>query len=287
MSNSEHPPSRVNRRQFLKLGAATVGSALVASSTFLLIRNESDQPVVESLEVAIRGLHPALDGFTIAVLSDFHLYPYTKLPLIDRTVAMTNALRPDVTVLLGDYVWHDVEAIFDLAPALAGLNARHGIFAIIGNHDIWTNVDVIITGLAEAGIPLLRNAGVPLQQGKGALWLAGLDDGWSGEPDLDAALEGRSAEMNSVLLLHEPDLATEFGANGRFDLQLSGHSHGGQVRLPLFGAPALPYLGWEYDMGLYRVGDMWLYTNRGLGCTNIPVRYNCAPEITHITLTQT
>ena len=225
-----------------------------------------------------------MDGFTIAVLADFHLYPLTQLDLIKKAVTMANALKPDLTVLLGDYVWRDVEAIFDLAPVLAGLNAAHGVFATTGNHDYWTDIEVISLGLKEAGLPLLINQGVPISVGDKGLYLAGLDDSWSGEPDLQATMQDLTPGATTVLLAHEPDPADKHSLDQRIALQLSGHSHGGQVRFPGVGALILPYLAWKYDMGLYKVNDMWLYTNRGLGVTNEPVRFNCPPEITEITL---
>ena len=111
-----------------------------------------------------------------------------------------------------------------------------------------------------------------------------MDDGWGGKPDLNAALENAPPDATVILLFHEPDLADDISLDPRVSLQLAGHSHGGQIRLPLVGAPLLPYLSWKYDQGLYKVRDMWLYTNRGIGVTNIPLRYNCTPEITLITL---
>lgn len=133
-------------------------------------------------------------------------------------------------------------------------------------------------------MPVLVNQGVNITAGGESLYLAGLDDGWSGKPDLKTALEKAPADAPVILLLHEPDLADEVSKDPRISLQLAGHSHGGQIRFPYIGAPILPYLAWKYDMGLYRVKDMWLYTNRGIGVTNEPIRYNCAPEITQFTL---
>ncbi|GAB4432002.1 MAG: hypothetical protein Kow0031_13290 [Anaerolineae bacterium] len=261
-----------------------MGATVAAGTAYFSLQDESNEPVVDRVQIPVKNLPAAIEGFTIAVMADFHLYPFTQLELIDRAVAMANALNPDVAVLLGDFVWHEVEAIFDLAPALAGLNPRHGIFTILGNHDIWTDVEVIKTGLAEARLPLLVNQGLSLPVGGSQLYLAGLDDGWSGQPDLPAALDGAPADAPVVLLYHEPDLANDTSLDGRVALQLSGHSHGGQVR-PLLRKPLItPYLSWDYDMGLYQVNDMWLYVNRGLGTTNVPVRINCPPEITEITL---
>ena len=275
---------QLNRRKFLALSAAAVSSTVAAGVTYLNLNNEVDEPVVDRVQIPLPNLAPALEGFTIAVLADFHLYPFTQLELIQRTVAMTNRLKPDLTVLLGDYVWHEVEAVFDLAPVLAGLDAPHGVFSILGNHDLWTEVEVVKTSLAEARLPLLVNQGLPITVGRAALYLAGLDDGWSGQPDLAATLAESPAGAPVILLAHEPDLADDFSLDGRVSLQLSGHSHGGQIRTRARGALITPYLSWKYDQGLYNVNKMWLYTNRGIGVTNVPVRYNCPPEITEITL---
>ncbi len=275
---------KITRRRLLATSGAVVGGALAAGVGYLTWHNEADQPVVEPVQIALQNLPPALEGFTIALLSDFHLYPFTQLDLIRRAVDLTNSLKPDLILLLGDYVWRDVEAIFDLAPVLAGLNARYGLFSILGNHDLWTDVAVVKAGLAQARLPLLVNQGLTISAGKGSFYLAGVDDIWSGQPDLEAALEAAPAETPVILLAHEPDPADNFSLNKRVTLQLSGHSHGGQIRLPGAGALITPYLSWKYDMGLYDVNGMWLYTNRGIGVTNVPLRYNCAPEITEITL---
>ena len=116
------------------------------------------------------------------------------------------------------------------------------------------------------------------------IFLAGLDDGWSGQPDLNLALQNLSPGIPTILLMHEPDFADIFSKDKRVSLQLSGHTHGGQVRIPGLGAIVLPDYGKKYEQGLYRVKDMWLYTNRGIGVIWPAVRFNCRPEITEITL---
>ena len=256
-----------------------------ASAGYIYLNNESETIVVERITIAIPGLKESLEGFTIAQISDIHLLPMTQPEHVANGVAITNSLNPDLTLLTGDYIWTDIEAMHALSPIIANLDARYGVYTSLGNHDLWIDVNVIKQGLEEAGLPLLVNEGVPISVGKEILYLAGVDDGWSGQPDLHAALEGAPPDVPVVLMAHEPDMADTFARDGRVALQLSGHSHGGQVRLPGIGAIALPYLGWKYDQGLYKVSDMWLYTNRGLGITNIALRFNCPPEITQFTLT--
>lgn len=241
---------------------------------------------MERLTLPIRGLHPALEGFRIVQLSDFHLYPYTQIGFLRQVIAEATALQPDLIVLTGDYVTLDAEAIHELAPALAGLNARHGVYAVLGNHDLWTNRHMIEAGFAQERLPLLVNERVPISVGAGRLHLAGLDDGWSGQADLRTALEGAPLDEPVLLLVHEPDLFDQYVQDPRVVIQLSGHSHGGQVRITSGKPRILPYLGRKYEQGLYQVNGAWLYTNRGLGYTSVPVRINCSPEITEITLTR-
>lgn len=286
MKNNGQTMQRFSRRRFFALTGLAAAGTLVAGSTYLYFNDESEQLSVEKVTLPIAGLAPSLDGFRIAQLSDIHLYPLTQLDIVERAVALTNELQPDLTVLTGDFVWHDVDAIFDLAPVINLLQAKHGVYAIRGNHEIWTNPAVIQAGFDETDIPLLVNQGVTITEGNGSLFLAGLDDGWSGEPDLDSAMTNAPKDAPVVLLIHEPDLADQYSLDPRIALQLAGHSHGGQIRLPRRGAVILPYLARKYDMGLYKVRDMWLYTNRGIGVTNEPVRLNCPPEITEITLTR-
>ena len=137
-------------------------------------------------------------------------------------------------------------------------------------------------GLAEQGIELLHNQGVLLNDGQ--LLLAGVDDLWSGEPDAEAALANWREGVPTILLAHEPDFADQFLADGRIQLQLSGHTHGGQVRMPGVGPLVLPRYGQKYHNGLYRVGQGQVYTNRGIGVIDPAVRLNCPPEITEFVL---
>ena len=284
--NSKQKSPLMTRRRFMALGGAmaVVGAGVAVASAHIIRNDESQHIVVDTVQIPVKNLGAELEGFTIAVLADFHLYPLTKIELIHQAVAIANNLQPDLTVILGDYVWHEVEAIWDLAPALAGLNAKHGVFSIIGNHDIWTDIDIVTAGLTKSGLEILKNEGFPITVGKSSFYLAALDDGWSGNPDINAAMANWSEGQPTVLLLHEPDLADTYSKDKRIVLQLSGHSHAGQIRFPRVGALILPYLGWKYDMGLYNVNDMWLYTNRGIGVTNEPIRYNCPPEVTEIKL---
>ncbi len=274
----------MTRRDFLKFSSLAAAGGLITATTAALFNDESNTLSIEHITIPIPNLQPALEGFKIVQMSDIHLYPFTKLELVQRAVQVSNSLKPDITVLTGDYVWRNLSAIDDLTPALAELDAKYGVFATMGNHDYWLNVEVIKDSFKSVGLPVLENQGVTFNVGGAPLHLAGLDDGWSGNPDLEAAMQGAPEGAPVVLLMHEPDLADIYSQDPRISLQLSGHTHGGQIRIPGIGALVHPHLGKKYDFGLYNVNGMWLYTNRGIGCISEPIRLNCPPEISEFTL---
>jgi uncharacterized protein len=273
----------LSRRGFLKVGGITVAS-LTALALGLRSLDESHDPVIDKISFPIKGLHPALDGFTIVQMTDIHLRPYTQPALVRRAVAMANQLQPDLIVLTGDYVWRVREAAYEIAPLLSKLNAKYGVYSVLGNHDYWLDISALKSAFKASNLPILINQGLAIGVGDAVLFLAGMDDGWAGHPDLKLALDQAPSAAPVILLLHEPDLADETLHDPRISLQLSGHTHGGQVIIP--GRPPFfhPYLGKKYPAGLYKVENSWLYTNRGLGCTSIPLRINCPPEITQFTL---
>jgi hypothetical protein len=274
----------MTRRDFLKFSSLAAAGGLITATTAALFNDESNTLSIEHITIPIPNLQPALEGFKIVQMSDIHLYPFTKLELVQRAVQVSNSLKPDITVLTGDYVWRNLSAINDLTPALAELDAKYGVFATMGNHDYWLNVEVIKDSFKSVGLPVLENQGVTFNVGGAPLHLAGLDDGWSGNPDLEAAMQGVPEGAPVVLLMHEPDVADIYSQDPRISLQLSGHTHGGQIRIPGIGALVHPHLGKKYDFGLYNVNGMWLYTNRGIGCISEPIRLNCPPEISEFTL---
>jgi len=275
----------MTRRRFLRWLGLTAGS--IGAVSFGGWRYAWDvEPwwlTLEQVTVPIAELPPALEGLTIAQLSDLHWSEDVKEGHIARAVDMTVEAQPDLIVLTGDHVTHSAHYITDCARELARLTAPHGVYAILGNHDHWTDARVVRIGLEEVGLPVLLNANVRIPVGDADLWLAGVDDVWERHADVDRALKDIPPGAVTVLLAHEPDYADQ-AAGREVALQLSGHSHGGQVRLPLFGAPVLPRWGRKYPYGLRRVDDMWLYTNRGVGLIQPAVRLNCRPEVTLIQL---
>jgi uncharacterized protein len=274
----------LDRRTFLKTAGLVATSSLALIAGGYLVLDESREPVVERVVIPIQGLHPALEGFTILQLSDIHLLPYTRAGLIKKVIGIANSLKPDLVVLTGDYVWQGREAIYELPPLLASLNARFGVYSVMGNHDYWMDIKALRAEFTRNRLPILDNQGVSIVEGKGSFYLAGMDDGWSGQPDFRKAVEGAPASDPIILLLHEPDLVDQTSRYPRISLQLSGHTHGGQVLLKGENPPIKPYLGKKYVQGLYRVRNTWQYTSRGIGVISVPLRINCPPEITLLTL---
>jgi predicted MPP superfamily phosphohydrolase len=236
---------------------------------------------LRQVDVPIPDLPTNLNGFTIVQLSDLHRGPVMTQEDITQAVELALRQEADLIVLTGDYVSSSADYAPSCAEALSPLVASGGVLACLGNHDHWTNAAAVTGALTDVGITVLRNAAREVAD---ELWVAAVDDVWEEHADLDKALERVPAGATVVLLAHEPDYADEIATDGRVSLQLSGHSHGGQVRLPFAEPLALPYLAQKYHSGQYRVDDMWLYVNRGVGMIRPAVRFNCRPEVTLLTL---
>jgi predicted MPP superfamily phosphohydrolase len=194
-------------------------------------------------------------------------------------------------VVTGDFVSHPfgrpngrrgalyAEPCADVLSKIVGVP----VLTILGNHDHWNDAHIVEGALHDRGITVLRNNAVPLERGRGRIWIAGIDDALVQAADLGKALSDVPTSETTILLAHEPDFA-DYATRFPVDLQLSGHSHGGQVRLPGIGAVVLPAMAEKYPLGLNRVGALQVYTNRGLGVINPPVRFLCPPEVTFVTL---
>lgn len=247
------------------------------------------------LEIPLKRLPEAFYGFTIAQLSDFHYDQFYSAGVVRRAIEIVNGLQPDLIVLTGDFMtvsfveWHlhhrtlPVPEVEACAKDLATLRSKYGILSVLGNHDIVANRGKITDTLQGHGIPVLRNRAVPIEKDGARIWIAGIDDILEGRPDIEAMLHGVPPSETVVSLVHEPDFADMIAAYP-VDLQLSGHSHGGQIWLPVIGAPWLPDLAEKYPRGLRQIRGLMLYTNMGLGTIRVPVRFHCPPEITLITL---
>ncbi len=262
-----------------------------AGFTYASVR-ETTRIVTENVEFRLRRLGPEFDGLRVVQISDLHFRPYTGEREIAATVRAVNNAQPDVVVITGDFVtstWifhlgrRSADGIEDCAQILEGLHAPLGVYAILGNHDWGTDPDRIAEALRGAGITVLRNEAIPIERGKSRLWIAGTDCAFVKQADMERTLSPIRDNDAVLLLAHEPDFA-DYAARYPVDLQLSGHSHGGQIVPPLVGPPHLPRLGKKYVRGKYKVGNMNLYTNRGVGVVGIPLRYQAAPEVTLLRL---
>jgi predicted MPP superfamily phosphohydrolase len=240
--------------------------------------------VLERRMIRLPRLTPALDGFRIALMSDHHLFPFPPRELLEQAVEQANALHSDLILLGGDYVCTDVESIRELAPILGRLNAKYGVFAILGNYDCWLEPGLICAQPAAQSIEVLVNRGVHVGPSAGRFLLAGLDSVWKGAPDPIRAFAGCRETDTALALVHEPDHFPAMVKLTPVQLQLSGHSHGGQVRIPALGPVILPPCGRIYHTGLYELNGRFVYTGRGLGMVELPLRFNCPPELIDIIL---
>jgi predicted MPP superfamily phosphohydrolase len=249
---------------------------------------------ITKLDIPMLGLPEALDGLTIAQLSDFHLGPYVPIEDVRHSVEVANNLAADLIVITGDFVYQSASYSAACCEELAALNTRYGVFAVLGNHDVWTDPEIVVSNLSSAGIDLIRNDIRRLGPENQNLWLLGVEDKgetggsfsefksiWQTTADnLGVLLEEIPADEPRLLLVHNPDF-TEMLPEKRIDLTLCGHSHGGQVRLPFFGAPIVPsFFGQKYVSGLVHGPVTKVYINRGIGLIPPPVRINSRPEIT-------
>ena len=239
---------------------------------------------VTPVTVPLPNLPPAFDGYRIVHLSDIHLGTGLTPQYLRAVVQTANRERPDLLVLTGDLISIRGNGIEDAGAALAKLHAPDGVWAILGNHDYAASPRWIAALLDDAGIRLMINEHHVLRRGDDRLLLVGIDDVVRGMPDLCAALADAPEGVPAVLLAHEPDYAFTAAADPRITLQLSGHTHGGQVRLPGFGSLILPVMGHSFAAGLHRVHHLTVYITTGIGTGFFSFRFNCRPEIAVLTL---
>ena len=275
----------MHRRSFLRnalgLGAAAVAVPTVAVSYGFA---EATRLHIDRQTLAVPRLPAAFRGKTVAFVTDIHHGPFVSEADVASVVRTTMALAPDVIVLGGDYSHRDGKFIAPCFELLAALTAPLGVYGVLGNHDYAHGLAETRAGMRQAGVTELTNRGVPLEVGGERLHLAGVDDLWHGRPDAEAALRGVAASDACVLVSHNPDFA-ETLRDSRVGLMLSGHTHGGQVVVPGYGAPLVPSrYGRKYAHGLVEAPATKVYVSAGTGLSVLPVRVGCRPEITRITL---
>jgi predicted MPP superfamily phosphohydrolase len=243
--------------------------------------DEANSLSLDRVNIDLERLPNILDGFKIIHLSDIHHSPFTNIEHIKRAVKIANRLKPDMFVLTGDYVSHETQYIAPVAKVLGKLRSEFGTYACLGNHDHWTDAASVTGHFREEGINVLINEGFRFEGRGGSFWLAGVDDHMVGLTDVPAALKGSYPDEMKLLLAHNPIIFRKAVRAG-VDLTLSGHTHGGQVKIRDDEKRILPRR--RLSSGLHRRKSSQIYITRGIGTVVLPVRYQCPPEISLLTM---
>ena len=267
----------MNRRTFIKRSLIATPVAMGATAAY---GRYIERHAVEIVRI------PLDIGFgqprTVALLSDIHYDPLCEADYLRTVIDRVNGLSPDFIFYAGDFMTDSAKRVHDLADILRNTRAAIGSFAILGNHDQVIAADVIAAALTSAGMTVLRNQTVALPD-LDNWYLTGLESFWVGRPSR-ASIEKTPPDARHIVLAHEPDSFDRL-TDSRIALQLSGHTHGGQIRLPFVGALHVPSWGKKYEAGLYERDGRRLYVNRGIGTVSKHYRVNCPPEITLLELT--
>jgi predicted MPP superfamily phosphohydrolase len=270
-----------------------VAFALLSCALFPLafwsVGVEPDRLVVVTTEIAPPRWPAELDGLRVVALSDLHAgSPHVDLAKLARVAALANEQRPDLVVLLGDYVIHGVVGGSFITPEAAArelkaLRARIGVYAVLGNHDHWLGAAQVRQAFAAAGIPVIDDEAVSVGDEGRELWLLGIRDVWSGWPDVPALMRKVPEGRPLLALTHNPDIFPFLPP--AVDLLLAGHTHGGQVSLPLLGAPLVPSsFGQRYARGSVVEDGRHLFVTPGIGTSILPVRFRVPPEVSLVIL---
>jgi predicted MPP superfamily phosphohydrolase len=274
---------KITRRQFLSGLAAAPLVAVSATSAYASLVEPVNYELSET-DIPVRDLPDSFDGFRIVQVSDVHHSRIVSIEEVRRVVEVARNARPDLVALTGDYTTMYRRYIEPCAEALGTLEAPEGIWAVLGNHDHYTDAQLTTRALERARIHVLNNANTVIRRGADVLQLAGVDD-WSwGKTDWARAFYGMDRKRPSVLLSHQPRVL-DFAETQGVSLILSGHTHGGQLSFPLIGAPAR-FISAEmkYARGLFERGGTQLYVSRGTGMIGLPVRFGARPEISVLRL---
>ncbi|HVP68486.1 MAG TPA: metallophosphoesterase [Anaeromyxobacteraceae bacterium] len=268
--------ARWTRRDFLKGAAAAAGAAAVAPAAA-----SADAVSVEEVEVVAPGLDPAHDGVRVAHLSDIHVGSLTPPERIRSAIDLANARRPDLVVLTGDYLTQDRRGVGLVRELLGGFQGP--VFATLGNHDRWVDPRGAAAALEHLGYEVLENENTAVRIRGEPLTVVGIDDLKTRHADPARAVAG-ARRGSRLYLAHVPRTADVLAGRGEACVLLSGHTHGGQVNIPVL-MPALRWIAGEpYQSGLYSVGPVRLYVNRGVGNVGLPLRVNAPPEVALLTL---
>jgi hypothetical protein len=265
---------------------AVLGPVLKLTSRFWhLLGWRPAKPIVREVELHYPRLTQGFSGYRVLHLSDLHLGSWLNQERLAAIVDQANDLRPDLIAFTGDFVDDSNPTGPELIRReLSRLKARDGVFSVMGNHDHWAGPDAVLEALTAAGIRDIGNQAHQLATRAGKLSIAGIDLLQEGGDRLDLVRQAHVPADFSLILCHEPDFADLSAQTGLFDLQLSGHSHAGQIALPRFGRLYLPNYARRYPYGLYDLPGLRLYTTSGLGTTGLELRWNAPAEMALLTL---
>ena len=270
--------SIVTRRQFLSGLAAAPLVALSATSAYATLIAPHNYEVTET-DIFIRDLPERFEGFRITQLTDVHHSRLVDLKEVYRTVELAQQTKPDLFALTGDYTTSYRRFIEPCAEALGSLSAPEGTWAVLGNHDYYTDAELTTRALERHHIVVMNNANTTIRRGPDVLQLAGIGDWTWNANDWVRAFYGLDPKPPTVLLSHQP-IVLDLDQAQKAAVILSGHTHGGQIRLPLIGVPArFVTAHMKYANGLFRRGQTQLYVSRGTGVIGLPVRLGVRPEI--------
>lgn len=276
---NEKPSAMSIRKGFQTFLTQTRGDTKFKPNLFDLVK----------LDIKIKDLPFEFNDYKIVNLADIHLGQWISPEYLEGVVDYVNELNPDMITLTGDYVSYILEGYEDaLLNSFKKLKAKDGKYAVLGNHDHWNDAEKIREILKNADVVDLSNDVYTIEKNGKKLNISGVDSCTVGADDIDKVLEKLPEDGASILLVHEPDFAKISSKTKRFDLQMSGHSHGGQLVIP--GVETTPFrasYSLKYPVGLYKVGDMIQYTSKGLGTNSFWLRINCKPEITLFSLKTT
>ena len=278
MKKPRHIRHRAFRRN-LQLAMATL-SEKIGSDQF-----EPSAFQIEQVSVIIPDLSPAFHGYKVASIADIHLGQWLTPKRLDGVIGLINQQHPDLVAIIGDLFSYEVDRLSaEMAASLNKLSPKDVSVAVLGNHDHWVGEATVREILRRSGIIDLSNDVHTMYRGDAALHIAGVDSVTLHKHRLDVVLAKLPPSGPAILLAHEPDFADVSATTGRFSLQISGHSHGGQLIFPGIGTLVRGPHAKKYPLGRYRIGEMVQYTSRGLGTNVFWIRINCPPEITVFTL---
>ena len=234
-------------------------------------------------EVIVEDLPASFDGYRVAFLTDTHVASFMRRGFFREVVAQTMRFQPDLILLGGDFVTWERHIPLMAEVLLTDLTAPDGVYAVLGNHDYWANADGVVAAMTARGVRFVVNRSVMIERGEDRIALAGIDELYRGTPDINAAFALVDPRIPCLGLSHHPDIIELLG-DRRVDLLVCGHTHGGQIRVPFFGALVVPskHEG-RYASGFHRKGGVLLYVSRGIGAIP-PLRILCKPEVATFTL---